>query len=141
MSLRVLRGQDDPAIFMIDTGYSYSEDVDTYYAATNISKIFQYLYWGRYTIAGVREITTKALNNQDIPLVYKPNDASFIVGLSRINESVSDMIAKGLIKKCSDCNKLFITDEEEREWYITKGLELPKRCSSCRTKRKKTKKS
>lgn len=132
----ILPDPSEPAIFIIDDGYSCS--LNLYYAFSNISKMYQYLYWGRTIVDGVkvREITTKALNNQDIHLVYQPNDISFVNGLNRINEIIRRMNTIGEIKRCTECNKLFITEGKEMEWYDKKGLALPKRCPSCRAKRK-----
>lgn len=38
--------------------------------------------------------------------------------------------------KCQDCGEEFIFNEGEQEFYNKKGLTEPKRCKSCREKRK-----
>ena len=38
--------------------------------------------------------------------------------------------------KCQDCDKEFIFNEGEQEFYNNKHLTPPKRCKSCREKRK-----
>ena len=35
-------------------------------------------------------------------------------------------------RKCVDCGKTFILSDSEIRFYMTKGLQLPKRCASCR---------
>lgn len=37
---------------------------------------------------------------------------------------------------CSDCGQFFSLDKSEMEWYQDRGFALPKRCFSCRDKRK-----
>lgn len=39
--------------------------------------------------------------------------------------------------KCSDCGEEFEYTDGEQEFYIQKGFNAPKRCSECRTKKKK----
>lgn len=38
---------------------------------------------------------------------------------------------------CKECGKEFEIVEEEKNFYLSKGLELPKRCRECRIKRRK----
>ncbi|MEK7577570.1 MAG: zinc-ribbon domain containing protein [Patescibacteria group bacterium] len=38
--------------------------------------------------------------------------------------------------QCKDCENDFTITDEEIEWYKSKLFDLPKRCSSCREKRK-----
>lgn len=38
--------------------------------------------------------------------------------------------------KCRDCGNTFTLTVDEQNWFREKGLELPKRCKSCRQKRK-----
>lgn len=37
---------------------------------------------------------------------------------------------------CKDCGQDFPIKEEEITWYQSKGFEVPKRCKTCRDKRK-----
>ena len=39
-------------------------------------------------------------------------------------------------KVCKECGRLFTSTEGEKKFFLSKDLELPKRCSSCRRKRK-----
>ena len=39
--------------------------------------------------------------------------------------------------KCKECGKEFSISAEEEQFYISKRLELPKRCRECRIKRRK----
>jgi len=39
--------------------------------------------------------------------------------------------------KCKECGKEFELSEEERQFFVGKGLEIPKRCRECRLKRRK----
>lgn len=43
----------------------------------------------------------------------------------------------GAVMICKECGKEFEIAEEEKNFYISKGLELPKRCRECRIKRRK----
>lgn len=43
----------------------------------------------------------------------------------------------GEVMICKECGKEFTIVEEEKNFYISKGLELPKRCRECRIKRRK----
>lgn len=38
---------------------------------------------------------------------------------------------------CSDCGCKFVFSAEEQEFYAEKGFATPKRCSNCRSNRKK----
>lgn len=38
--------------------------------------------------------------------------------------------------KCKDCKQAFTTTSKEANWLFNKGLELYKRCASCRLSRK-----
>lgn len=40
---------------------------------------------------------------------------------------------------CIECNKPFSLTPEHVEWFKSKNLELPKRCKSCRIKRRSLK--
>ena len=43
---------------------------------------------------------------------------------------------KDLVLACVDCRSEFIFEAGEQEFYKMRGLTPPKRCTSCRTKRK-----
>lgn len=38
--------------------------------------------------------------------------------------------------KCKDCGKTFFISKGEKEFYLSKKLELPKRCKECRILRR-----
>lgn len=44
-----------------------------------------------------------------------------------------------IISNCKDCGKQFEISPNEQKYYKFNNLELPKRCSECRKKRKKAK--
>ena len=46
------------------------------------------------------------------------------------------MSTTDIIIECKDCNKPFTLTVEHQAWYRDRGLELPKRCSECRKKRR-----
>jgi hypothetical protein len=61
-----------------------------------------------------------------------------------INEDVER--ANSILKKindeviqCKDCGEYFILSKSHREYYLGKGLSIPKRCSSCRLSRREQK--
>ncbi len=37
---------------------------------------------------------------------------------------------------CKDCRKYFILTKSEKEWFESRGLDLPRRCPRCRNKNK-----
>ncbi len=39
---------------------------------------------------------------------------------------------------CIDCGGSFIWNREEQSFYLSKGLQTPKRCKDCRLRRKLT---
>ena len=41
-----------------------------------------------------------------------------------------------MIITCKDCGEEFTLCGDDRKWYKRKGYELPKRCPSCRSKRR-----
>lgn len=44
-----------------------------------------------------------------------------------------------VVIKCVDCNKPFTITSGHAKWFLDKGLELPKRCKECRTRRRNEK--
>lgn len=47
-------------------------------------------------------------------------------------ENLTDQIVK-----CVDCGAGFILTSGERQFYVDRGLNLPKRCPECRGRRRK----
>lgn len=41
-----------------------------------------------------------------------------------------------VVIKCVDCNKSFTLTSSHAKWFLDRGLELPKRCKECRTRRR-----
>ena len=39
---------------------------------------------------------------------------------------------------CADCEDSFVWNREEQTFYLSKGLQPPKRCKNCRLKRRLT---
>ena len=50
----------------------------------------------------------------------------------------NDDIARGklMIQKCKDCGIYFLITKDEKEWFESRNLFVPKRCCKCRIKRK-----
>ena len=66
------------------------------------------------------------------------NDSFFekkIYALDAVKER-NQLIAQGYLKICKDCGRRFWQDENEIEWFASRDLFPPKRCPSCRRKRK-----
>jgi hypothetical protein len=42
-----------------------------------------------------------------------------------------------IVRKCRDCGETYFIYKSEKEFYSDKGLSLPKRCKSCRCKKKR----
>lgn len=40
---------------------------------------------------------------------------------------------------CKDCGGIFFIDVKEKDWYIKKKYQLPKRCRTCRVKKREKK--
>lgn len=57
----------------------------------------------------------------------------------RAEEVVTDYNHNHLdeVKTCKDCGQTFWLTKEDEEWYSKKNLQPPKRCASCRAKRRK----
>lgn len=57
-----------------------------------------------------------------------------------INTKLISLYKKGILRKCRNCNKMYIMTLGEYEWYKDKKLNIPKRCKACRYARKASKK-
>ena len=55
---------------------------------------------------------------------------------SFVNDYLCGNINRVII--CKDCGKISILDAGEVRWFLDKGLSIPKRCSDCRDKHKKS---
>lgn len=44
-----------------------------------------------------------------------------------------------VVRKCVNCNKPFTITSSHAKWFLDRGLELPKRCKECRTRRRNEK--
>lgn len=42
-----------------------------------------------------------------------------------------------IIRKCKDCGEYFMVTKSEYDWYKEKDFAIPRRCDTCRTKRRK----
>ena len=53
-------------------------------------------------------------------------------------KEINNLIASGewLIRKCKDCGSYFLINDDEKQWFIDHNLSLPKRCHTCRGKRR-----
>lgn len=45
-------------------------------------------------------------------------------------------MSKVKVLTCIECGKEFTLTPEHEEWFLDKGLKLPKRCSECRNKKR-----
>ena len=41
-----------------------------------------------------------------------------------------------VVKKCKDCGEYYVFSKPEYDWYKEKNFVAPRRCNSCRTKRR-----
>lgn len=65
--------------------------------------------------------------------LYSDEEAARIV-----NRRNRDLAAGSCeMRTCKDCGRIFFLDEKERDWYITREYQLPKRCRPCRVEKKK----
>lgn len=53
-----------------------------------------------------------------------------------IRETVDNLLQHGHFMKCKDCGNPFYIMHDEEEWYTNRGLNIPKRCKTCRDKRR-----
>lgn len=62
------------------------------------------------------------------------NKTSALNGVAKMN----DKLASGefTVHKCKDCSKFFIITKDEKRYFAERNLNMPKRCSACRRKRK-----
>ncbi len=58
---------------------------------------------------------------------------SFMEGLKKDNEKIES--GEWKVLKCKDCGRYYVLPKEE-EWFVDRGLNPPKRCVSCRGKKK-----
>lgn len=47
-----------------------------------------------------------------------------------------DLLKQGYLMKCKDCGEPFYIAHDEEEWYTNRGFNIPKRCKTCRDKRR-----
>jgi hypothetical protein len=71
---------------------------------------------------------------------------SVIEGNNEVDESTFEKLIDGQwrpykyewsIRKCKDCGEAYIMPFWELEWFVNNELDAPKRCKSCRYKRRK----
>jgi hypothetical protein len=43
------------------------------------------------------------------------------------------------VETCLDCAEPFVIAESERQWYLDRKMKEPKRCASCRQRRRRAK--
>lgn len=64
--------------------------------------------------------------------------ASVLCSLNKWNEELANGHIS--VQKCKDCGCFFIMTVNERQWFENRDLALPKRCMSCRRKRRQMQK-
>lgn len=65
---------------------------------------------------------------------YYMNEKYAIKGTDSYNQKIKD--GKLFFYKCKDCGIFFAMTDEEKKYYTNRGLSIPKRCESCRRKRR-----
>lgn len=86
-----------------------------------------------------------SLNGNFIHRIYPRYDEYFNLYEGVINENIiSEIISENFIsdlelreRKCFDCKEKFNVSYEEYKFFRDNNLQIPKRCKSCRNKRKK----
>lgn len=72
--------------------------------------------------------------------IYDENQSYFIneIDAQKACEKVNADLVSGILKiyKCKDCGIYFYTNKSEEEWFLDRGLIIPKRCQACRKKRR-----
>jgi rubrerythrin len=51
-------------------------------------------------------------------------------------QQIADQRNEGTTYKCAQCDNPFAVTVKEAKWYEEKGFSIPKRCPSCRHKRR-----
>ena len=73
-------------------------------------------------------------NLQECVDVHNADEESMQSYVNYLNEDLAS--GKLVLKKCKDCGLYFLLDVNELIWYEDRGLSVPKRCLTCRRKRK-----
>jgi hypothetical protein len=60
------------------------------------------------------------------------NRATFIAACKAVAQLESFVTAATLSRFCQVCSKTFILTAEERAWFRSRGIRVPRRCSACR---------
>ena len=78
----------------------------------------------------------KASNLKDAQNGFNFDKSVVLQDISTLNDAISkgDM----LVRRCKDCGEYFFINLDEQIFFEERHLSLPKRCESCRLKRKKS---
>lgn len=68
-------------------------------------------------------------------IYFSVNENNAKIRADELNQAMRDGSAS--VIRCKSCNNFLLQYEEEKRWYINKGLNPPKRCSSCRKNKRK----
>ena len=78
--------------------------------------------------------TINETNCTEFQHTYYDDEKYAIKGAASYNQDVKD--GKLFFYKCKDCGIFFILTDEEKKWYTDRDMQIPKRCDSCRRKRR-----
>lgn len=82
-----------------------------------------------------REKILHSINNEDG--IYRDDYSECpMCRLDGLDIGIVESNTEVEIIKCKDCGEEFFIADDERKFFESKGLHLPKRCSVCRNKRK-----
>lgn len=90
--------------------------------------------------SGVEEAGIARLKQDPKELYIEWRFASPQEDVSRIADEVNRKYQDSTYFRCKDCGKVAYLTPDETWWFKSKGFDLPKRCYSCRLRRKAAKK-
>ena len=108
----------------------------------NITGIRVY-FDGEKFVADTALSTVQAVSRSDSPTYWIDTKAHAEVAAKESNEhlktSEADLVDDKdfVIKKCKDCGEYYLINKSEYDWYKEKNFAVPRRCYSCRSKRRK----
>lgn len=143
-----LRGKDSPINVAVSKLNVFFKNIDSDYKVvlcSNTARRKAYRYT-RYRKIGYWKVEYYYYN---IELRHKLSDYSYLYSkyittyIKELNDSelifnclYEEMKDHSMTVKCKECNEKFKLKHEEIVFYKKKGLHLPKRCESCRNKRR-----
>lgn len=86
----------------------------------------------RFDIEDVKSLPTDV--PLDSPISWNAFYDTGITAMQTMNHKLEN--GEIFVVKCRDCNNLFVQTKDEREWFLSNNLQIPKRCEKCRSARK-----